>query len=332
MKPSFALLITLAATPAIAQQTGVSHPPDAVVQDVPAVPATKPSAAVPMDAPATDAAPAATPAAIAAPANEEFKPYQPYQGATTSPAPLTLRTHVDEVGMDDGIVTEIAHHPGELPVGTLLHVRLHDEIATLSTQPNTAFTAELAQDVISDGRVVLPAGTTVEGTVTQVRGGRRIHGTALIHLEAQAVVLPDGTRMPMRGTVIDTDQYAKTRVNAEGDILHKENVGATLAAMSLTTGGAAAAGAVFGGGVGALIGAGVGAGISTVWWLKQDRQTHLPKDSLVVVSLRAPLKYAEGPMAANPNVSAVPDAVKNTQPVAAMPAPYVAQQAFVPAN
>jgi hypothetical protein len=63
-----------------------------------------------------------------------------------------------------------------------------------------------------------------------------------------------------------------------------------LAVASLTTGGAAAAGAVLGGGVGAVVGAGIGAGVSTVIWLKQDRQATLPKDVALVFSLTAPME------------------------------------------
>lgn len=59
--------------------------------------------------------------------------------------------------------------------------------------------------------------------------------------------------------------------------------------MSLTTGGAAVAGGMIGGGVGALVGAGVGAGISTVMWLKEDRQATLPKNVQLVFSLTAPM-------------------------------------------
>jgi hypothetical protein len=40
---------------------------------------------------------------------------------------------------------------------------------------------------------------------------------------------------------------------------------------------------------GAVIGAGVGAGVSTVVWLKQDRQTELPVDTRITFSLIEPL-------------------------------------------
>ena len=105
------------------------------------------------------------------------------------------------------------------------------------------------------------------------------------------------------------------RVDEEGNILRKDHVGATLAAMSLTTGGAAAAGAVLGGGVGAVVGAGVGAGVSTAWWLKQDRQTHLPKESLIVLELSEPLMIRS--LVREPEFSAMPPQRESMQaPVA----------------
>lgn len=318
MKPQIALALVFATLPALAQQqTGVSRPPDTQVEDLPlAAPShpAKPSAAIPetdLPAPAPDV-------------------YKPYRGSG-----VTLHTRTEApVDPDAEIVTSVPRRPNELPMGTAFRIRLRDEIATESTQSNTPFTAELAENVESSGRVVLPAGSTVEGTITQIRGGKRIRGAALIHLQAQAIILPDGTRIPLRAAVIDTDQYANTRVDEEGNILRKDHVGATLAAMSLTTGGAAAAGAVIGGGVGALVGAGVGAGLSTAWWLKQDRQTHLPKDTLIVLGLTEPLVIR--PLVREPNFSSAPHLGSNRDGMVAADVPaasvYAAPQSFVPTN
>ncbi len=303
-----------AARPVVAQQTGVSHPPDAIVENVPSTeapqaPAAKPSAAIRYDAPQT------------------FVP-----DADAARPTVTLHPRVEAAADPDaGIVTSVVRRPNELPRGTAMRMRLREEIATDLTPANTPFAADLSENVMSAGRVVLPAGSTVEGTITHVRGGKRFHGAALIHLQAQVIVLPDGTRMPLRAAVIDTDQYAHTKVDDEGNIVRKDHVGATLAAMSLTTGGAAAAGAVIGGGVGALVGAGIGAGVSTAWWLKQDRQTHLPKESLIVLELTEPLAIRA--LVREPEFSAMPPARESVQqaPMASVPA-YVAPQSFVPTN
>lgn len=296
-----------------AQQSGVSHPPDALVENTPAAeapqaPIAKPSAAIPYDPPQA-----------VSPDAEVSRPtvmLHPRIEATADP--------------DAGVVTAIPRRPNELPKGTPMRMRLREEIATDVTPENTPFAADLSENVMSFGRVVLPAGSTVEGTITHVRGGKRFHGAALIHLQPQTIVLPDGTRMPLRAAVIDTDQYAHTKVDTEGNIVRKDHAGATLAAMSLTTGGAAAAGAVIGGGVGALVGAGVGAGVSTAWWLKQDRQTHMPKESLVVIELTEPLAIRA--LVREPEFSALPPSREPLQaPVASVPA-YVAPQSFVPTN
>jgi hypothetical protein len=324
MKPQIALAFVMAATPALAQQTGVSRPPDTLVEDVPAVSspaeqplpaAAKPSAAIPVTSQTSQ---------------EQYGEYKPYN--TPGSSSIVLRSHANDVDPDAGIVTEVPRKENELPIGTSMHMRLHEAVSTETTQPNTPFTADLMEDVVSDGRVILPTGSMIEGTVTEVRGGRRIRGSAMVHLQPQYVVLPDGARMRIRAAVIDTDQFADTRVDNEGNIVRKDHVGATLAAMSLTTGGAAAAGAVIGGGVGALVGAGIGAGVSTAWWLKQDRQTHLPKDTVVVVSLTAPLEFQKTNTS---DFSMVPmKSPGATAMIAPAPssAPYVAPQAFVPTN
>ena len=140
-----------------------------------------------------------------------------------------------------------------------------------------------------EGRVVIPVGSVLHGRVTVVRGGRRIGGPAAIHLLPESVTLPDGTHYILHAQVIDTSEHHATRINDEGTILRRDHIKGTLAAMSLTTGGAAATGAVFGGVPGALIGAGIGAGASTVWWLKQDRQEVVPQNTTLVLSLSVPM-------------------------------------------
>ncbi|SDF20221.1 TrbI/VirB10 family protein [Terriglobus roseus] len=298
---------------AFAQQTGVSNPPESV-QDIPQVAQPAPVAAA---APA-EAAPQAKPSAA-----EVYGEYKPYGGAPV------LRPRTQQPDPDAGIVTEVVRRPNELPPGTSLHITLESAIDTVSTEPNTPLRAQLTENIQNDGRIVIPQGSIVEGRVTQVRGGKRIRGTALIHLQMDTVVLPDGTRLPLRAQVVDSDQFAHTRIDDEGNILRKDHVGGTLAAMSLATGGAAAAGGVIAGPAGALVGAGVGAGLGTVVWLKQDRQTHLPEGTQLVLSLTEPLDLSRMNFA-----SAPAQPVPSTPMAAASPvAPSgVSETAFVPTN
>jgi hypothetical protein len=93
----------------------------------------------------------------------------------------------------------------------------------------------------------------------------------------------------LHAQVIDTGEEGKVKVDGEGTILRRDHPKEMLAILSLTTGSGAVAGALIGGGVGAAVGAGLGAGVSTIMWLKEDRQTALPKNTAVVFSLTSPM-------------------------------------------
>jgi hypothetical protein len=197
---------------------------------------------------------------------------------------------------DAGIVTRVPSRPGEVPDGTLVKVKLMEELSTLTTKPGTSFSAEVSEPVMRDGQVVVPAGALLEGRVTFVRGGKRVGAAAAIHLEARTVTLPDGSRYMLTARVIDTNSWGDTKVDSEGTILRKDHAKATDAMTTLSTVGGMAAGAALGGVPGAVIGASLGAGVSTAVWMRQDRQAELPKDLGIVFSLTEPMRVT--PMSA----------------------------------
>ena len=257
--------------------------------------------------------------------------------SSSSPAVTLQRRDLEKfhADPDSGIVENVPQHTGEVAEGTLLHARLRTAISTASTAAGARFSAELTEPLMNIGRVVAPAGSLVEGRVTELRSGKRIRGTALIHLETEALVLPDGSRIPLRASVIDTDQTAENRTDNEGNVLRKDHAKQTLAAASLATGGAAAAGGVIAGVPGALVGAGIGAGVSTVVWLKEDRQAQLPEDSMLVLALSSPLTIQS--LVREPNYSAnasdmQPEPRRLRPSEVVRPAEPAAQQSFVPSN
>jgi hypothetical protein len=302
-----------AAMPVVAQdslRTGVSHPSSAPITEDPADTTTstpalaaKPSAAVPATAPTTNSETVYGPYVpyhsdgaadnSAAATNGDAKAFDPdaniVTAATAGQAERRLLNEPANSDEDAGIVTHVPSKPGEIPEGTLVRVKLREELSTLTTQPGTKFTAEVTEPMMRDGQVVVPVGSIVEGRVTWVRGGKRIGGSAAIHLEPRTVTLPDGAMYVLRAQAIDTNSWENTKVDSEGTIMRSENTKRNVGVMSLTTGGGAAAGAMIAGPAGALVGAGVGAGVSTVIWLKQDRQAVLPKDLGLVFSLTEPM-------------------------------------------
>jgi hypothetical protein len=273
---SAAILVAGMALPAMAQMTGVSHPEQIPITTTPD--ATQQPVYV---APAPEAPPPTAPVITAS-----FAP------AATSDTKLNPRLKAD-IDADANIVARVPGPANQLPIGTIVKVRMKEDLSTKTTIAGTAFTAELTAPVIRDGRVLLPPGSTLTGRVTEVHGGKRINGEASMHLMPQQVTLPDGTIYPIHAQVIDTDLYKATKVDSEGTILHKGSKTGSGASVGLATGAGAASGALLGGWPGAIIGAGVGAGISTVVWLKQDRQTALPEGTGVTFMLTEGLLVGE---------------------------------------
>lgn len=258
--------------PLFAQTTGVSKPDQApITVDAPA----KPSAAIPM----VPAAPASK--STPAPSNDSYGPYIPYRGANASPvAESSLSTDPDAQ-----IVTSVPDPAGEIREGTIIKARIQQGLSTLSTIPGTHFSATLSENISKDGRVILPAGSILNGDVTEVHSGRRITGAAAMHLQPRSITLPDGSKYTIHAQLIDLTDNSHSRVDNEGTVIRRDHPKEVMAAMGVATGGAAAAGTLAAGPVGTVVGAGIGAGASTVVWLKQDRQETLPKDSELVFSL-----------------------------------------------
>jgi hypothetical protein len=189
---------------------------------------------------------------------------------------------------DAMIVVDVPERDGELRAGTLLKTKMISTLSTSSTMEGTKFTAAVTEPIERNGRVIIPVGSILEGRVTQVHGGMRISGSALLHLETNDVTLPDGTHYIVHAQVIDTGK-SDFNVTDEGTLKKKSHTKETLAVMGGVTGAGAVSGAMIGGGVGAAVGAGIGAGVSTIIWLKQDRQATLSKDVQLVFSLTTPM-------------------------------------------
>jgi hypothetical protein len=272
--------LVLAAVPAFSQSPamGVSHPDPAVISSTDDA------------APVTQQATPKPSAAVSTPSSTEtvYGPYVPYKGATTATAGSFVSTAPPEDPRDAMIVTSVPERHGELREGTLLRTKMLDTLSTNSTVVGSKFTAEVTEAVERDGRVIIPIGSILDGQVTEVHGGKRISGTALLHLETRNVTLPDGTHYIVHAQLIDTGK-SEFNVDNEGTLKRKNHTKETLAVVGGVTGAGAVSGALIGGGVGALVGAGIGAGVSTVIWLKQDRQATLPTDARLVFSLTTPM-------------------------------------------
>ncbi len=168
--------------------------------------------------------------------------------------------------------------PVTVAAGTLLDVEFLDTLSSATAVAGDPFLARLAYDVVQNGEVVIPAGSTVFGTVTEAVSLKKIGGRARLGLEFTSLELPSG-RSAALNAVFAEEGKSETKKDAA------------------TIGGAAGAGALLGRELkdkdrkkGALIGAIVGAAAGAAVAAKTEGQeVEIPGGTVIAIELAAPL-------------------------------------------
>ena len=81
-----------------------------------------------------------------------------------------------------------------VPAGTLISVELMDELSSGVNLPGDTFRSRVVEDVVYDGYVVVPAGSTIVGAVDEVKSAKnkKIGGRAKLLLSFEQIELGTG--------------------------------------------------------------------------------------------------------------------------------------------
>jgi opacity protein-like surface antigen len=104
-------------------------------------------------------------------------------------------------------------------VGTRLEIRLKQPISSYATKKGARISGVLIAPLTEGGEMLLPFGTTVEGSVIEVRkvGLGVVHETARLQLQFDRVVLSDGEGVPLQCRITEVEN-ARESVDAQGRI------------------------------------------------------------------------------------------------------------------
>jgi hypothetical protein len=121
-----------------------------------------------------------------------------------------------------------------LPPGTVCKILLLGDVSASKSMPGDAVQARLIEPVLLNSRLVLPAGTVVEGKVmkkTPPRWGSRAGSLALTFT---GVTLPGGNLIPIAASLsqAELDRRSHTKIDSEGE-LRGEHPGKAWMAINL---------------------------------------------------------------------------------------------------
>src|SRR5215471_10809408 len=89
----------------------------------------------------------------------------------------------------------------EIPSGTRVPLSLKQAISTKNSKEGDAVYAETTFPVVMDGRVVIPAGTYVQGRIASVKRGGHIKGRAEVLMHFTTLIYPSGYTVMLPGAV-----------------------------------------------------------------------------------------------------------------------------------
>ncbi|HSR05815.1 MAG TPA: hypothetical protein VLM42_01575 [Bryobacteraceae bacterium] len=154
--------------------------------------------------------------------------------------------------------------------GTHVPLSLINSVSTKNAVPGDRVYLETVFPILVDKRIVIPPGSYVMGTITEIRRPGKVKGRGEFHLRFDSLTLPNGTTRDFRAHVTGLDGRASEELDhKEGTIRSEGNKAGDVRTVGETAAAGASIGALAGSvsgatGMGAAIGAGAGAAAALV--------------------------------------------------------------------
>ncbi len=154
-----------------------------------------------------------------------------------------------------------------LPAGTKIPLALKHAITTKSAHEGDAVYAETTFPIVLDSRIIIPAGSYVQGTISNVKRPGRVKGRAEVLVHFNTLILPNGYTLLLPGAVDNVPGMDNGKMkDKEGTIQGEGTKGKDVARVAETTATGGLIGAAAQGGKGAAVGSAGGGliGLATV--------------------------------------------------------------------
>lgn len=180
-----------------------------------------------------------------------------------------------------------------IPAGTKIPLTLVQAISTKNAREGDAVYAQTTFPFVLDNRIVIPAGSYIQGRIAHVERAGHGHGRSEILMHFTSIVYPSGYTVMLPASVENTPGADNKSVkDKEGTIQQDKETGKKVEEAAKngtygTIGGATAGGLATGGLNGARVGAGVGAAAGIAWaLLKRGADVSLPVGTSIEMEIQ----------------------------------------------
>jgi hypothetical protein len=188
----------------------------------------------------------------------------------------------------------------QVETGTRVPLSLINSVSTKHAAAGDKVYLETVFPIVVNGKMVIPPGSYVSGTITQVSRPGKVKGRGEFYLRFDSLTLPNGVTRDFRATISGLDGRANEDLDrTEGKISSEGNKGGDLRTIAEATTAGAGAGGLIGlatksPGMGAGIGAAAGAaaGLAAVLFTRGPDAV-LAKGTTVEMILDRPVKFED---------------------------------------
>src|SRR5512133_876060 len=182
--------------------------------------------------------------------------------------------------------------------GTKVPLSLINSVSTKHSAEGDRIYLETVFPILVNGRIVIPPGSYVSGTVTQIKKPGRVKGRGELYVRFDSLTLPNGVTRDFRARIGAMDGRASEELDrTEGKIKSEGNKGGDARTVGEAAGAGASIGVIGGAaaghaGMGAGIGAAAGAAAGLVGVLfTRGPDAVLAKGSTIEMVLDRPLHF-----------------------------------------
>jgi len=146
-----------------------------------------------------------------------------------------------------------------IPAGTMIPLSLKQAISTKTAKEGDPVYAETAFPLVLNEKIVIPAGTYIQGRVSHVQRAGKVKATAQILMHFTSMIYPNGYTVMLGGSIENLPGGDKATVKgSEGTIHQDSEKGKDIGTVAGTASTGAVIGGLSAGGKGAGIGAAAG--------------------------------------------------------------------------
>jgi len=225
--------------------------------------------------------------------------------------------------------------PFVVAIGTTVPLSLINTISTRHSAVGDRVYLETAFPVVVNGKIVIPVGSYVAGTVSEIKKPGRIKGRGELFVRFDSLTLPNGVTRDFHARLNGADGHSNQELErTEGKVISEGNKSGDARTVAETASAGASVGSIAGAasghvGMGLGIGAAAGAAAGLIGVLAtRGPDAILPRGSTVDMVLDRPLEFSEGDLnfgnyqPPHVGVSAAPLDQSKPPVVARRPFPY----------